>query len=270
MKVKLKIFVSLVVIGIVMGCSNNQIVGDSSINADSSRTITLPSTPYDLKEVIKRPTTLDLKWGHVESAVTYKIYYRSAIADTKKITVIESESNYYSIKGLPSGDIIDFWVTAIDYSGAESDSSKVLRVTMDCKLKKPSGLKEIGFDDVSIKLKWDVNGDPVGKHIVHLNSVNGNITQEVYTNYVKIYDLEPNTEYYIYIESCSGEIYRSDYSDGIVVKTAKPTYDEWNQDKVYVNGDIVQYQGEVFEAKWWNLNQNPNNEPYGPWKLKDF
>lgn len=266
MKKKLKTLVCLVVFGLILGCSNNQIVGND-VEVSGSRTITIPSAPYNLKTVIKRPTTLDLKWGHVESAVKYNIYYLSAIADNKKITRIESETNYYSIKGLPNGDIIDFWVTAIDYSGAESDASKKLRVPMDCKLKKPTGLKEIGFNDVSIKLKWDVNGDPVGKHIVHLNSVNGNITQEVYTNYVKIYDLEPDTKYYIFIESCSGEIYRSDYSDGIIVKTAKPSYDEWSQDKVYVYGDLVQYQGEVFKAKWWNLNQNPNNEPYGPWEL---
>lgn len=265
MKINLKVAICLLIAVVFLGCSNEQLVNGSLNEVNGSRTITIPSIPENLFVYLKRPTTLGLTWSHIENAVKYKIYYRSQIADTKKISVIESSTNRYEIKGLPKGDIIDFWVTAIDYSGAESKASKVLTEKMDCSLTKPTGLKEIGVTETTIRLKWDVSGELGGKYTVYLNSESGLKTAYVYTNYIEVTDLEPNTNYYIYIEQNSGKVYRSDFSDGIVVKTKAPVYDEWVANKVYVKGDRVQYKGVSYEAKWWNLNQAPSDEPYGPW-----
>lgn len=265
MKIFLRAATCFIVAIMFLGCSNEQLVNGSLSSDSESRTITIPSIPENLYVYLKRPTTLGLGWSHIENAVKYKIYFRSQIADTKKITVIVSPTNRYEIKELPQGDIIDFWVTAIDISGAESKESKVFTSTMDCKLQKPAGLKEIGVTDTTIRLKWAVSGEMVGKYNVYLSSETGTKTVSVYTNYIEVTDLTPGTEYYIYIESSQNKVYRSDFSDGIVVKTKAPVYDEWVANKVYTKGDRVQYKGYSYEAKWWNLNQAPSNEPYGPW-----
>ncbi len=42
---------------------------------------------------------------------------------------------------------------------------------------------------------------------------------------------------------------------------------QYRSNKVYVAGDRVEYQGVLYIAKWWNMNQTPGVDPWGPWKL---
>ncbi|WNO08843.1 MBL fold metallo-hydrolase [Teredinibacter sp. KSP-S5-2] len=42
----------------------------------------------------------------------------------------------------------------------------------------------------------------------------------------------------------------------------------WDSELVYTQGDVIQYAGKSFEAKWWIKNHRPNaDNEYGPWKL---
>jgi chitinase len=36
---------------------------------------------------------------------------------------------------------------------------------------------------------------------------------------------------------------------------------------VYVGGNKVVYNNSLYKANWWNLNQAPNQDQYGPWSL---
>ncbi|MCE2572220.1 S8 family serine peptidase [Motilimonas eburnea] len=40
----------------------------------------------------------------------------------------------------------------------------------------------------------------------------------------------------------------------------------WSPDQVYVKGDQVTLNGILYQAKWWNRNQQPGTEQWGPWQ----
>ncbi|MGL4522432.1 MAG: glycosyl hydrolase family 18 protein [Bacilli bacterium] len=44
----------------------------------------------------------------------------------------------------------------------------------------------------------------------------------------------------------------------VTVKAKETTGDNWDANKVYLNGDIVIYKGEKYTAKWWNKNEAPD------------
>ncbi|MGF1686596.1 glycosyl hydrolase family 18 protein [Photobacterium japonica] len=41
--------------------------------------------------------------------------------------------------------------------------------------------------------------------------------------------------------------------------------DAWLASKVYVKGDVVSFNGEIYVAKWWTKDEEPGN-PYGAWE----
>ncbi len=43
------------------------------------------------------------------------------------------------------------------------------------------------------------------------------------------------------------------------------SYATWTASWIYTGGEIVQYQGHRWQAKWWTRNQAPGS-PYGPWQ----
>lgn len=46
-----------------------------------------------------------------------------------------------------------------------------------------------------------------------------------------------------------------------------PEYPEWSSSAVYVGGDYVTYQGQVYRAKWWTQGDTPSDVEWGPWEL---
>lgn len=40
----------------------------------------------------------------------------------------------------------------------------------------------------------------------------------------------------------------------------------WDNSTIYLNGDLVVYQGAVYEAQWWTLNMRPDQNS-GPWEV---
>ncbi|MGN0143908.1 MAG: carbohydrate-binding protein, partial [Clostridium sp.] len=42
----------------------------------------------------------------------------------------------------------------------------------------------------------------------------------------------------------------------------------WDKESVYLAGETVEYQGQLYEAQWYTQGQQPDpNNQYGPWKL---
>jgi serine protease len=46
----------------------------------------------------------------------------------------------------------------------------------------------------------------------------------------------------------------------------KPILEQWNASKVYLKGDEVSYNNLRFLAKWWNTNEEPGKDQWGPWQ----
>lgn len=70
---------------------------------------------------------------------------------------------------------------------------------------------------------------------------------------------------------CSGVVVTSFALPADVPKVmAAQTIENWESGKVYVGGDKVSYNGQIFEAKWWTQNEKPDaNSEWGVWKLVD-
>ena len=52
---------------------------------------------------------------------------------------------------------------------------------------------------------------------------------------------------------------------GSTVGCRTGSYATWTASWVYTGGEVVQYQGRLWQAKWWTRNQAPGT-PYGPWQ----
>lgn len=50
-----------------------------------------------------------------------------------------------------------------------------------------------------------------------------------------------------------------------VEEAPEPEHPAWDSSAVYTGGEIVEYQGQVFEALWWTQNQEPGASPYSAW-----
>lgn len=46
-------------------------------------------------------------------------------------------------------------------------------------------------------------------------------------------------------------------SEDVKQITLATSYSEWDSNKVYVGGDMVTYNGQVYKAKWWTLGEKP-------------
>lgn len=56
---------------------------------------------------------------------------------------------------------------------------------------------------------------------------------------------------------------------GQPVETDGGTYPAWTSSQVYVGGETVVHDGEVWRARWWTRNQEPGATPDGPWERRD-
>jgi len=45
-----------------------------------------------------------------------------------------------------------------------------------------------------------------------------------------------------------------------------PSLDQWDAARVYFKGDQVTHSGQSFTAKWWNVNEEPGRDQWGPWQ----
>nr|WP_216645232.1 ExeM/NucH family extracellular endonuclease [Isoptericola halotolerans] len=54
---------------------------------------------------------------------------------------------------------------------------------------------------------------------------------------------------------------------GAPVETDAGTFPAWTPSQVYVGGETVAHDGEVWQARWWTRNQEPG-DPYGPWEAR--
>jgi uncharacterized repeat protein (TIGR01451 family) len=53
---------------------------------------------------------------------------------------------------------------------------------------------------------------------------------------------------------------------GTDVACGDETYQAWTESWVYTGGETVAHDGRLWQATWWNRNQEPGATPWGPWK----
>ncbi len=66
----------------------------------------------------------------------------------------------------------------------------------------------------------------------------------------------------------SSEASSESTEESTVESSAEAVSGTWNADTVYVQGDRVTYNGNIYEAKWWTRGDNPETQgEWGPWAL---
>jgi len=70
--------------------------------------------------------------------------------------------------------------------------------------------------------------------------------------------VEQSRDFNIAVTVSDGELATSETFNLKVNKVANPEIPLWSAEQVYVGGDQVRYQGQVYRAKWWTLNEIPD------------
>src|SRR5467141_4810685 len=141
----------LVVTGLVAGaCQNNTV---------STGTGTLPppqnlAYQRDPSGDPNRPAGILLAWDDVQSTdlASYRIYSRGSTGGSFLLRG-ETTSNTFHDNGVPH---LEYYVTAVNDNGDESDASNVIAVDERLKLERPSSLFSISLNG-AIRLEWDDN-----------------------------------------------------------------------------------------------------------------
>lgn len=122
--------------------------------------VTVPSTPQNLTYELEpsgdpnRPLGILLVWDDVTDAnlESYRIYSRGSTSGSYVLRG-ETTSNTFHDNGVPH---LQYYVTAVDLSGGESDASNVITVDERLQLDRPASLSSISLNG-SIHLEWADN-----------------------------------------------------------------------------------------------------------------
>ncbi|WP_281558290.1 lytic polysaccharide monooxygenase [Thalassomonas sp. RHCl1] len=70
-------------------------------------------------------------------------------------------------------------------------------------------------------------------------------------------EVEQTTDFSLAVTVSDGELSASESFNLKVNNTLEPDIPQWSAEQVYVGDDLVRYQGQVYRAKWWTLNEIP-------------
>src|SRR5262245_28420613 len=143
--------VGLVVVGLlVAACDSTTIVGSPGL---------LPPPDHlgyslDPSGDPNRPAGILLQWDDVTdpALASYRIYSRGATNGSFSLRG-ETTSNTFHDNGIPH---LDYYVTAVDLDGGESDPSNVITVDERLQLERPASLTSISLNG-AIHLDWTDN-----------------------------------------------------------------------------------------------------------------
>ncbi|HEV8263374.1 MAG TPA: hypothetical protein VGQ06_00375 [Gemmatimonadales bacterium] len=122
--------------------------------------VTVPSTPQNLSYELEpsgdpnRPLGILMVWDDVTDAnlASYRIYSRGSTSGSYVLRG-ETTSNTFHDNGVPH---LQYYVTAVDLNGGESDASNVITVDERLQLDRPSTLFSISLNG-AIHLEWADN-----------------------------------------------------------------------------------------------------------------
>ncbi|WDE10165.1 lytic polysaccharide monooxygenase [Thalassomonas haliotis] len=70
-------------------------------------------------------------------------------------------------------------------------------------------------------------------------------------------EVEQSTDFSLAVTVSDGELSASESFNLKVNNIPEPEIPLWSAEQVYVGDDLVRYQGQVYRAKWWTLNEIP-------------
>jgi hypothetical protein len=143
--------VGLLALGIVVaGCQSTTIVGSPGLLSPPANLVYSldPSGDPNL------PAGILLQWDDVTdpALASYRIYSRGSASGSYALRG-ETTSNTFHDNGVPH---LDYYVTAVDVDGGESDASNVITVDERLQLERPASLTSISLNG-AIHLDWSDN-----------------------------------------------------------------------------------------------------------------
>lgn len=245
------------------------LINDTNGTPDLQDT-TAPGAPTAVTSPVQTTNTVELRWNAASDNVGVHHYelYRNGV----KVQTVTGTSVVDT--GLEANTSYTYTVKAVDTAGNVSKESTAITVTTKPIPAKdttaptvPSSLHTMGQTTSTIDLMWNDSMDNVGvKHY------------EIYRNGIKVQTvtgttatdsgLQPNTEYTYYVKAVDAAGNVSVASNSITLKTKEQQagqLPEWDPAKVYTSGDLVLFQGNEYESKWWTQGNQPDNSD--AWKL---
>lgn len=245
-----------------------------------------PAVPAGLKADHVTASTAKISWNAQVDAISYDVY-----RDGAKVATVNSPE--FDDKGLKAGTTYSYQIVAKNVMGQTSAKSAKLSVktsaaTVVEKPTTPSGLHSMGQTESSVNLMWAASTHTQGikgYQIFRNGVLIGESVKEAYMDT----ELTAGTEYRYTVKAVAknGEV--SAASAVLVVKTAAaeapapapaepqipatplnpatpvepeapsaPAANAWDAKKTYHNGDVVVYNGHTYKAKYWTLNNRPD------------
>ncbi|MEG1046054.1 lytic polysaccharide monooxygenase [Carnobacterium sp.] len=229
-----------------------------------------PTTPQKLAATHTAFNQVSLAWDAATDNVAVTNY--EILRDGKVIG--ETKGLTFSDTTVAPNTNYNYQIRALDAAGNKSALSANLAVKTPVKpvvdTEKPTipgGLIPHMTTDTSTMIHWTAATDNVGvSHYLVLRngSVVGNTKELMYTDK----DLTPATAYVYQIVAVDAAGNKSDASAKLTITTkeAEGTPEtNWEQNKTYVGGEVVRYNGLEYKAQWWTKGDKPSAS--GVWKL---
>ncbi|WP_422658901.1 lytic polysaccharide monooxygenase [Paenibacillus sp. EC2-1] len=136
----------------------------------------------------------------------------------------------------------------------------------------PANVGSVNKTDTTITLKWTASTAPTGiaKYEIYRDGV---LVGTSSTNTYVDNGLTVNTSYVYTVRAVDNAGDKSQASPAVTITTSAAgngggdtnTYPAWEASKVYLGGAKVQFNGDIYEAKWWTQNETPGKAQV--WKL---
>nr|WP_281284911.1 lytic polysaccharide monooxygenase [Cohnella terricola] len=235
-----------------------------------------PTAPSNLDVTNTTSSTIALSWTASTDNVGVTEYriYRNGV----QVGTVNGTTTTFLDTGLAANTSYVYKVVARDLAGNTSpDSNSVTGTTNppapDTQAPTaPVNLHNMGVTPNSVSLMWGASTDNVG--VTEYRIYNGSTyvaTVNGSTLSYNVTGLSPDTSYTftVYAADAAGNV--SPASNAHTAKTASVNTcpAPWSTTQVYVNGDQVTYNGKIYQAKWWTLNERPDlrSGEWDVWKL---
>lgn len=239
-------------------------VVDVEVSGDAVADTIAPSMPTNLTAAATI-NSVSLNW--TASTDNTGVHHYDVYRDGVKVGT--STTTQFVDTDLVANTTYTYTVKAVDRAGNTSDASEILSVTtqelpaVDTEAPTaPARLHSMGETDSTINLMWAQSTDNVAVAYYQIFR-NGVLVATTTETSFKDANLAANTEYTYTVAAVDASNNASVMSNTLVVSTKEKEVVEgnttWNKDSVYLQGDIVVFDGVEYTAKWWTQGDLPGS-----------